>query len=351
MSQKLKKCIQIGGLARDLGIRPTDDPVSAILRYCDRRVKTLLDQFSDCNTLTELLDWIAARLETVFESAYSDNELQQIKQKYLVRGEKIFAKLEEELSSDSVFGITYKLNTCESWEPHYVSVIDCRGSKALRAYFTKWHEIAHLLTLTNQLRLSFRRTHVSVSFDSPEEALMEVIAGHFGFYSPIVKNHVRGEISFEAIEEVRTRICPGASRQSALIGMVKAWPQPCLLVHALLALKKAEEAEYNQESLVPREPALPVLRAVRITVNDLARKENLTIFENMRVPEASIIQCVFRGVPYGEAGEDLSWWETSSGFRLPVQPVKVKARRSSNFVDALIIPKDSRRRKLSSESA
>ena len=70
----------------------------------------------------------------------------------MLRGEKIFATLEQELSED-VFAITYRRNNGEYWEREFVSVIDSRGSKASRVYFTKWHELAHLLTLIDQLRL------------------------------------------------------------------------------------------------------------------------------------------------------------------------------------------------------
>jgi hypothetical protein len=165
-------------------------------------VKKVLEAFPDCHTLTDLLDCVAAKLGTMFEIVATDRDLQQIQKKYVLKGEKIFAALDQELSED-VFAITYRRNKREPWEPEFVSVIDSRGSKASRAYFTKWHELAHLLTLTDQLRLSFRRTHVAKNFNSPEEALMEVIAGHFGFYSPIVKPHISGTISFDAIEAIR----------------------------------------------------------------------------------------------------------------------------------------------------
>jgi hypothetical protein len=127
----------------------------------------------------------------------------------VLEGEKIFAGLDKELSED-VFAITYRRNNRETWEPEFVSVIDARGAKALRAYFTKWHELAHLLTLTDQLRLSFRRTHIAKDFNSPEEALMELIAGHFGFYGPMIKPHISGAISFDAIETLRQKALPGS---------------------------------------------------------------------------------------------------------------------------------------------
>src|SRR3972149_7487286 len=107
MSQKLKNSVEVWRLARDLGIKLTADPVSAILKYCERRVGKMLPDSDDCNTLTQLLDWIAARLETVFETVSTHDQLNQIKRKYFLQGEKAFALLDEELS-ENVFGITYR---------------------------------------------------------------------------------------------------------------------------------------------------------------------------------------------------------------------------------------------------
>src|SRR5918993_1076314 len=300
----LKNSIAVWKLARDLGIGATDDPIAAVIKFCDKRVQDFLKSFPECNTLTELLDCIAAKLGTVFEIVTTDEDLRQIQKKYLSEGEKIFATLDQELSED-VFAITYRRNNREDWEREFVSVIDSRGSKAARAYFTKWHELAHLLTLTDQLRLSFRRTHVAKSFNSPEEALMEMIAGHFGFYGPFIKPHIGGTISFEAIEALRREVCPEASQQSALIGIVKAWPQPCLLVNARLATKKGEALQQN---LFSSNSSSSSLRSVHVTINEAARRNHLAIFENMRVPESSIIYRVFQGMPYGEAVQKLSSW-------------------------------------------
>lgn len=329
----LKNSISVWKLARDLGIGATDDPIAAVVKFCDRRVKNVLKTFPDCGTLTDLLDCVAAKLGTLFEIVTTDEDLRQIQQKYLLRGEKIFATLEQELSED-VFAITYRRNNREGWEPEFVSVIDSRGSKAARAYFTKWHELAHLLTLTDQLRLSFRRTHIAKG-NSPEEALMEVIAGHFGFYGPFIKPRMGGPISFGAIEALRREVCPEASQQSALIGIVKAWPHPCLLVNARLATKKGAAL---QRDLFPSKGSAASLRAVHVTVNEAARQDDLAIFENMRVPETSIIHRVFHEIPHGEAVENLSSWETSKGFRLADRLVEVKATRSWQSVDALIVP-------------
>ena len=250
----------------------------------------------------------------------------------------MFVRLEEELADD-VFGITFRLRNREAWEPQFVSVIDCRGEKGYKSYFTKWHEIAHLLTQTRQMRLKFMRTHSPGEFKDPEERLMDVIAGKVGFLPELVAKHVDREISFSVIEELRQQICPEASRESALYGFVESWPQSCLLVRAALALKRKERVEANQGSFDFHVRPVPVLRAVRVTSNEPARLREFRIYPNMRVPGRSVIHRIFsERLLEEEAKENLTWWKASDGTRLPDQSVLVKGRRSWNSVDALILP-------------
>jgi hypothetical protein len=338
MAPKLSKSLQLQRLALDLGIKQFDNPVSAIIRYCERQVKRHLVDFPDCNDLSSLLRWLAGKLGTKFEEIYDDAELQTVKRKYLARREKIFARIEQELGP-SVFGITYKLNNREGWEPPYVSVIDCRGLKGAKAYFTKWHELAHLLTLTDQLRLTFMRSHIPSQIESPEEALMEVIAGHFGFYPPIVQTYADEEISFDGIEKVRRLICPDASIQASTIGIVRAWPQACVLIEARPALKKNAERNARQEKLFHELTPVPELRAVHVTHNHAAQELDIPIFKNMRIPKTSVLYKLFQdNETCREAIEDLSCCETSSGGRPASRSLKVKTRRSWDSVQALVIP-------------
>jgi ADP-ribosylglycohydrolase len=81
-----------------------------------------------------------------------------------------------------------------------------------------------------------------------------------------------------------------------------------LLINTRLAKKRGNA---RQGDLLGTKDTADSLRAVHVTVNEAARRENLAIFENMRVPEASIIHRVFHDVPYGEAVENLSSWKTS----------------------------------------
>src|SRR5688572_26306563 len=140
MPASLRTSHQIYTLANDLGAKIISDPVEAIVRYCEKKVEHLMSEYPDCQTLSGMLDWIAQKCGTVFYVLEDDHELLSVKQKYVDRGERLFAALEDELATDKDFGVTLKLRNREPWELEFVSVIDCRGDKASRAYFTKWHE-------------------------------------------------------------------------------------------------------------------------------------------------------------------------------------------------------------------
>jgi hypothetical protein len=335
----LKRNYKIHALASDLGIRPSGDPIREIVRFCEKRVRRFLRDFPDCRTLSQLLEISASKLGTRFEEIHSDDQLDETRTRYLRQGERAFASLHEELSA-LVFGVTFKRINRKPWELPYVSVVDCRGEKKFRSYYTKWHELGHLLILTDQMRLAFRRTHFGLDEKDPEEALVDVIAGAFGFLPDLVRPLAKGQLSFDQIEDIRTKLCPEASQLSSLIGIAKAWPTPCILLQAQMALKRGERRELAQGTLVFQERPKEMLRAVQVTPNDAARVADFVIFPNMRIPGPSIINRVFAGEAVeGEATEDLSWWESSDGSRLPTTKVLVQVRTSWDGVRALITPR------------
>lgn len=335
---RLNKSDKIWKLAKDLGIRKVNDPVFDILNYCEKQIKKLLKEANDCNSLLDFLSWVANRLGTSFAEIRSDSDLVQIKAKYLKQGEKIFVNLDREFSDD-VLGITYRISNRELWEPQFISIIDCREGNATKAYFTKWHEVAHLLILTDQSRLCFKRT-MHLSQKDPEEVMVDIIAGKFGFYNPLIRPLINGEISFEQIECLRQSLCSEASNQSSLIGFVKAWPEPCILVCCKEGLKKSESRQAIQCGFDFNIRPVPALRAIKVTANEATNEKGIKIFENMRVPKNSIIHDVYNGeTDYAEAMEDLSWWETSSGDVLPKQKILIKAKNYWGDTYALIIPK------------
>ena len=80
-----------------------------------------------------------------------------------------------------------------------------------------------------------------------------------------------------------------------------------------------------------------MLRAVSITSNEHARTLDLVIFRNMRVPKRSVIyEVCANGANELEAVEDLAWWESTEGGRLPTRPALVQAKRYGGDVYALV---------------
>jgi len=336
----LKSTKRIRNLAIELGLGAYADALRAILVHCEKQVRAVLQEFPHCVTPGQLLDALANKLGTHFEVVRTDAELHRLQKRCLAQREKSFVSLEEELRHPDVYGITIKLKQRELWEPDFVSVIDCRGDKACKENYTKWHEIGHLLILTDNSRTTFRRTHCGTDPQDPEEALVEMIAGKFAFWFEMIRQHISGPASFELIERIRQKVSPEASRQSALIGIVKAWPDPLLLVRAELGRRKSEERALQQGTFGFNEVPQPVLRAVHVTASETAKDRGFTIHPNMRIPERSVIYRTFGAGSGSEvAVEDLSFWESSDGTRLPPAKVSVSARFNWNGVDALIAPR------------
>lgn len=338
MASRLSQSPQLHTLARDLGLKPSDNVVRDILRYCDGRIRNLLSDFTDDQNPASILEWLASKLGTRFEIVRTDSELIDVQRKYVALGEIGFVDLRNELSED-VFGITMRRRKQELFELPFVSIIDGRGAKISARYFTKWHEIAHLLTMTDQMRLIFRRTQCSTESKEPEEALMDIIAGQFGFRPPSNFTFANDEISFEAIENLRALLCPDASKQAALISFVKFWPTPCILLTAKMGMRKKEERQSVQSRFDFVQAPAEYLRAVKVTLSDAAREAGFTIFRNMRVPESSIIHRVYSDLTTElETEEDLSMWGSSDGSFLPSCRITVKARKSWDGIEALITP-------------
>ena len=338
MSPKLNSSLTIHRLAADLELRPTANPVQVILAYCHRAVKKFLAEHGPVTSLGALLDLLADRLGTRIVEIRSNQELYKLQQEYVKRGEKIFATLDQELGEGECDGITFKLQSPALWEQPYVSIIDCRGWKNQRRYHTKWHELGHLLILTDQTRFAFRRTHAVYQPKSAEESLVDAIAGEFSFYRMILAPYLKGEISFEKIEDIRNKCCREASFYSSVLNISKIWPTPCIWVEAKLAAKKSQE-NGSQHSFGFEPPAQKALRAVHMNPNDAARAEGISMIPNFRVPRKSVIYRAFEEqLSSAMAYEDLSWWESSDGTRLAARKVRVHAKRIGESVHALIVP-------------
>jgi hypothetical protein len=57
----LRESAQVYQLARDLGIRVSkpNELVPAFMQYCEQQIRQLMQGLPGCETLTEMLEWVA----------------------------------------------------------------------------------------------------------------------------------------------------------------------------------------------------------------------------------------------------------------------------------------------------
>ena len=344
---KLSDEPQIVTLASELGLNWRLDAVAEIVKNCLATIAAWINEHSPITTIAQLEQLVCMRLGLVFEEVHEDADVERIVRKYVALGEKGFAGLRNDFD-ESTFAALLRRNHAACDAPdRFVAVIDCRGPKAARRFFSKWHEIAHLLTTPNQFQFTFHR---STTERSPTERLMDQIAAEIGFYDPIFGPAFDREfagasrLSFDLVQQIRESVCPDASFQATLIACVKRSPHPMLYIEAGMALKKAEKARLrsNQLDLIPLDPPSPELRASVVVPNDAAKSTGLLIHKNMRVPDESIIFSHFfatdgaGGVLDAEGAESLTIWKHSDGKSIGNSEVVIESRRIVDRIVAVV---------------
>ncbi len=309
-------------MAAQLGVPLRADPTSLIVDRCVQKVASWCVELGPVETLEGLLDIVCAKLRLRFEVISDDPDIDAIKERYLAERELAFADLDREFNA-TTDAVVIRLRNAPSWsDVRYVAVIDGRRKKKSRVWFSKWHEVAHLLA-EPQTKFFFRRTQAFKR--EPVERLMDQIAGALAFHEPLFLPRLResGILSREPRlpELVRFAVQehPYASLQATLSALIRQIDQPLILVEAKPSLKVGEKPGHAKK-----------LRAVTTTHNPVALRTRIFIHRNMRVPERSTIFRVFAGrgdIESAPATECLSWWE-SGGERLPKREVIVEAMQA-----------------------
>src|SRR3954451_4289198 len=206
---RLEHAAEIADLAADLKLAGAGNPVDAILRHCRSRIDRWVAEARGVTTIGQLEDLVTLRLQMVFEEVRSDADFARITDKYAkAKKDPVFAtmRLKFDDADNPTYGTLVKRkNVGDDAPDRFVAVIDCRGTKLARRFFTRWHEIAHRLTThadQGAEEPAYRSEH------DPIERLMDEIAGHVGFYGPLfdpvfAKAH-RGRqlLTFETIQAV-----------------------------------------------------------------------------------------------------------------------------------------------------
>ncbi len=345
---RLNQASEVIQLASELGVDWRHEPVANIIRHCTNRIRNWVGDACEVETIVDLEILVCQKLRLVFEELWSDDDLDRIINKYVALKEPVFATLRSEFDDHTFATLLERRRVTPEAPDRYVAVIDCRGTKAFRRFFTRWHEVAHLLTLPRQLEFPFHR---STTDRSPLEQLMDTIAGEIGFYEPIFAPAVKTELShnrrlsFAAVEGIRSRFCPIASFQATLVAALRRVKTPAIFIEAGLGLKKREQEmlRSNQLSLFPTTAPVARLRVIKTNPNDAARKCGLRIDKNMLVPTASAITGCFMADHDSEAKstiavESLATWRHSNGEAIGTGLVQIETRFFRDSVIALIQP-------------
>ena len=329
--------------AADLGLDWRQRPTFAIIAYCQCRIAGWLERNPGVRSLDKLEALICGKLGLVFEEFRSDEELDEIIARYVAKGEIVFESQRAAFGPDTFATLIRRDNASPECADRFVAIIDCRGEKASRRFFTRWHEIAHVLTLVDgQMALPFHRSTVK---RDPVEQLMDKIAAEIGFYDPIFRPAVEvavekaGALGLSLVDQIQESMCPTASFQATLIAVVNRVSTPAVSLEAGPGLKRSEWELVNNPGLFPELRPVPELRVLTVGGNEAARRARLRIHRNMRVPETSMISQIFNDPAINgdvRASESLSTWVTSGGGAIDNRTAIVEARRRGDSIIALI---------------
>ena len=326
-------------LARELGL--SGKPVEAIVGFCQSRIDGWVADVGGVRSVDQLEALVTERLQTVFEEFWSDDQLTDAIKKYTSQGEGAFASLRTQLDGDTFGSLMERRNIQGDACDRYVAFIDCRRKKGTRRFFTRWHEIAHVLTLTQQVELPAHR-----STNHPIERLMDEVAGQVGFYDPLfrpimAKYHQNDRLSFSTVDAIRQDYCSEASFQATLFACQRRLPTPVIYIEAQMGYKAGEQRQLNskQMTLFEEDPPEAKLRVSMTVPNAAATNRNLQIIQKMRVPESSVIHRLFtNGEEESSGQENLNAWEFSGGGSLAECDVWIEARRLPDQVIAIVQP-------------
>ncbi|MGH7593383.1 MAG: hypothetical protein ACRELE_05975 [Gemmatimonadales bacterium] len=278
----------------------------------------------------------------------SNEDVRMIKAKYGDFHSALGPQLEDEFINGTTEGITLQRESDDDpHRPRYLAIVDARSERAARAYFTAWHEIAHLILHPAQLAFTgFRRTPTLAEVKKdPIESVVDHVAGHLAFYEPLFRPLLDAAvddhgITFRALEAARASVDPTPSIFASAMACLHLHDRPILLVKAELALKKSEERfrSSGQQTFDFAEHTTEKLRAVTVVPNAGAYEAGIEIRPNMRIPRKSVLYQAFESLTETDltAHEDQAWWEDSASGSLPPLAISVHAARRGKYVYGMI---------------
>jgi hypothetical protein len=302
------------------------------------------------SSLNDLQLLVANHLSVCLEYIRSDEDVERIGRERSTFSPALARVLRAEFLTGDTEGLLLAHPSPGPGALCYLAVIDCRGERALRSYFTVWHELSHLLLLPPQLVFDgFRRSPApEMRQKDPLESVVDDVAGLVGFFEPLYGPAVDAArlsaaaalgldgapLTLGAIEEARRQVAPGASFLASAIAAVRRASEPLALVCAKHDWKPTERRQMRHSGR-----AIPPSLRLRDVVCNATARGLIRLHRHLRVPAESVVSQVFHEMSSERVGlEDQSWWETSASGALEPLPVRVHAERRGPVVYALVAP-------------
>ncbi|MGH7626141.1 MAG: hypothetical protein ACREOJ_12595, partial [Gemmatimonadaceae bacterium] len=238
---------RVVSLAKELGLSARGDCLAAIREFALDQVRSIVENAPvPIDSLTVFRRVLSDKYRVRIEFIRSDEDIAAIVQKNSDFNSALAAQLEQEFVRDTTEGITLEREFDDVHKFRYLAVVDARGDRAARAYFTAWHEIAHLVLYPPQLAFTgFRRTPTAAQVKKDLiETVVDHVAGRLAFYEPLFRPILEtavGEhgVTFRALELARAAVDPTPSLFASAMACLHLQDRPMLLVNAELALKKS----------------------------------------------------------------------------------------------------------------
>jgi hypothetical protein len=322
-------------IARDLELPASDDALRDLREHAVDRVRSMVEGWT-LDTVEELRLRVADQLSIKLVFIYSDDDVHRIAVEFAqhkLRYLPLPRLLEREFVTGDAEGLLLDNPSTIKGSRRYLAIVDARGSRAPRAYFTAWHELAHLLLCPPRQRVfdGFRRApNETQRRKDPLESAVDHIAGLLAFWEPIFKpaliTAAGNDLTFAAIEAATELVAPGASLYAASLAATRVWDEPAVFV-------TGEEATKADGTGL-------ALRLQAIIPNDFARRLDIRVRRSMRVPIASAVWRAFYKTPDTEcaANEDQALWEVTGRGNLPKLPWAVQAIRRGGAAYAILKP-------------
>ena len=341
-SERLAYQRELIAAAKRLGLSARGDIERSLILHATETIRTWIAAHGRPKNLSDLLDQVATSFSIEIVEINSDADIAALLKRVPPTREPVLARLAAELD-DSTDAVILQRQSRADWEMPYLAVINCRGWHRSRRYFSKWHEVIHLLLDGKQLRFAFRKR--AAKRKHPEEVLVDKIAGELAFhpdlFGPVFHAHLEsaGRLTFDVVERVLAEIAPDASRESALYACVRHCLQPVFFLRARRLYKNSERRQLDDllSGLDDVNLPQPKLRVLSSSPNDAATQLGIRFHENMQVPETSLVSQAFNGSEDRVAGQEpLEIWQTSSGGPIGHGRLYVEARRRGDEVWCLV---------------